>query len=107
MKPIVEAEFKAKEAKRIADAFRSVIGTEQWSLLVNYLEDRYVALMGKDCDSVKSLASRNGALVEIRGIFEMIGHELSMEGVARRQFKELKRAVEESPTEETQDDIVF
>lgn len=68
-----------------------------WQKLVEYLENRYIDLGMKTCDSLRELSDRNGRMSEIRSLFQFTRHEFNQRQALLQNIRMLEKDEDELP----------
>ena len=94
----LEAKGVAKELSKDLDRWQRLLQSEEWKLVINYLQDRFIEVSDEDADSVKDLARRNGRLDEIKRLFRFIKHDYNSKQARLQQiFQERSIDGEDDP----------
>lgn len=77
MKPLDQRKQDLADVQYRINEWAEVKRHAAWGWLVQYLEERYVELGTKKCESLKDLSARNASMSEIKGIFQHIQHTMN------------------------------
>lgn len=93
---VLERKTELRESIKRVENWKQVVGSKEWQVVVQYLEQRYIELAdGETPDTLKALTDRNGRMDEIRRLFKFIQHDFNANAVRIRQILEDRELIDE------------